>query len=115
MAIFKALPPGRVMQWHLGVHTDVFSSENGTMPTRFTVTIEATGPSGPADTLTYEIDVGEYLSAAMTVPGTPLSIAKEIKDGTGLLSKALSTVASTISNLPTYVPEPVNANTDNTQ
>jgi hypothetical protein len=113
LAEFKALPPGRVMQWHLGVHTDIFYTQSSTTPTRFTVTIEATGPSGPVDTLSYVIDVGEYLSAAITVPGTPLSIAKEIKDGTKRLGEALNAAAKKVSDPPTLERPSVDANTDN--
>ncbi|ORM37374.1 hypothetical protein BFL43_04245 [Williamsia sp. 1135] len=101
VAQFEALPPGRVMQWHLGVHTDVLDPADPDNPTRFTVTIDAQGPSGPVDTLTYVIDVGDYLAAAMTVPGTPLSIVKAIKDSATVLNRGLNAVADRLPDHPT--------------
>ncbi|MBJ7287580.1 hypothetical protein [Williamsia sp.] len=92
-ARFEALPPGRVMQWNLGANMDVFAPNDPSNPAQFTVTIDAHGPFGPVDTLKYVIDVGDYNGAAATVPGTPLSIAKAIKDGTAVLNTGLKSVA----------------------
>lgn len=72
---FKALPPGRVMQWHLGIPTSVLD-ESGT--TQFTVTIDAVGPYGPVEALTYAIEIGDYRDAAQTVPGTALAVVKAL-------------------------------------
>lgn len=88
---FDALPPGRIMQWNLGIHTAVLGDST---PTRFTVTIDATGPFGPVDSLTYSIEIADYRDAAIAVPGTPLSVARAIKEGTKLLDKSLRDVAN---------------------
>lgn len=103
VAQFEALPPGRMMQWHLGAHTDVLAPNDPANPTRFTVTIDAQGPSGPVETLSYVIDVSDYLAAAMTVAGTPLSIVKAINDSAKALNTSLKKVAD---RLPDHPPPP---------
>lgn len=79
------------MQWHLGIHSAVL---DGSTPTQFTVTIDAKGPFGAVDSLAYTIEIADYRGAAITVPGTPLSVAKAIKDSTKVLDKSLRIVAN---------------------
>lgn len=87
---FEAIPPGRVMEWNFGIPTSVLE-DPGT--TRFTITIESVGYYGPVGALTYTIEIGDYRDAAQTVPGTPLSVVKAIKDSTKMLDKTLQAVA----------------------
>ena len=90
-AHFQSLPPGRLMQWNLGVHHEILDSSAA--PTSFSITVEATGPYGPISPLLYTIDLNEYLGAAMTVSGTPLSIVKAMKDSTTVLQNELQSIA----------------------
>lgn len=89
-AHFSALPPGRVMQWNLGVPWDILKS---TDPLRFAVIITAKGPGGQVPLVRYVVDLNEYMNVAKTAPGTPLSIVKAIDDGFELLEKSLGRLA----------------------
>ncbi|MCT2028645.1 hypothetical protein M3D00_00490 [Dietzia cinnamea] len=92
---FAALPPGRVMQWNLGIPQQLLPSPeipaNG--DGQFRITICFDGPKGPADTLSYIVDLSEYRRAAKTTPGTPMTIAKSIKDSSEALTKAIDRVS----------------------
>lgn len=92
---FAALPPGRVMQWNLGLPYQLLPSPevpaNG--DGRFEITISFDGSRGPVDTLTYMVDLSEYRRSAKTTPGTPMTIAKSINESSRALTKAIDSIA----------------------
>jgi hypothetical protein len=92
---FAALPPGRVMQWNLGIPQQLLPSPE--LPAngdgRFTITIRFDGPKGPADTLSYIVDLSEYRRTAKTTPGTAMTIAKSVNDSSKALTKAIDSIA----------------------
>ncbi|GAA11403.1 hypothetical protein GOALK_029_00580 [Gordonia alkanivorans NBRC 16433] len=96
---FASLPPGRVMQWNLGLPQNILPSPRSPVNEKgqFKITISFDGPYGPIDPLTYAIDLSEYRWVAKTTPGTPMSISKSVDDASRELSKAINKVAERIS------------------
>ena len=54
-----SLPPGRTLRWWLGLPHEVFE-QNLTAPLSYTVTINADGPFGRLEPLSYTIDVDDW-------------------------------------------------------
>lgn len=97
---FSSLPPGRTMQWRLGLPSDILATITDRDRTggRFTVTITAQGPTGATTPHRYVIDLLEYMGAAQSAPGTPLSIAKAIDANTKTIEKALGKIGRLLPN-----------------
>lgn len=100
MRCFDSLPPGRMMQWNLGLPQDLLPSPDtpGNGDGRFKISISFRGPNGTKTTLSYSINLSEYRWVAKTTPGTPpMTIAKSVDDATKTLSKAINNVAIQLS------------------
>lgn len=73
----ESLPPGRVLAWTLGVAHEVVAVE-GNPPCVFT--IDAHGPFGPMETLTYAVNVDDIRQTDARAVGS-LHLVKESIDG----------------------------------
>lgn len=51
------MPPGRRMEWFIDTTHERFDSD---LPMQYTATVDAEGPFGPVETLTYKIDLAVY-------------------------------------------------------
>jgi hypothetical protein len=88
-----SLPPGRTLAWSIGVAHQVLNHPS--LPLSYTVTIEANGPFGPLEPLTYTLnleDIRMNLSAA--VPGTLHGVTEAVK----ALGKSVGQIASNLPN-----------------
>ncbi|MFT4397234.1 hypothetical protein ACLTEW_20090 [Gordonia lacunae] len=95
---FSSLPPGRTMQWRLGLPSEILATlaDSDQNACRFTVTIAAEGPAAATPSHQYVIDLLEYMDSAKTAPGTALSVVKAIEDSTKTLDRTLSKIARRI-------------------
>lgn len=91
----KSLAPGRVLKWHLGVAEKILAEEGGRS---YTFTINADGPFGPLDCLTYTADLDDW----RTMPDQPFGSLHTVRRSIDSLTKQLekSTVA-TLRKFPT--------------
>ncbi|GAA2166338.1 hypothetical protein GCM10009727_85820 [Actinomadura napierensis] len=84
------MPPGRRMEWFFDLTHERFAS---TLPMQYTATVEADGPFGAVETLTYKIDMAVYgginrLGAKTTHDG--VKALEELVKATGQLANTLS-------------------------
>lgn len=74
-----SLPPGRQVAWS-GGFTGTFFTENAESPLSWEVTINADGPFGPLEPLTYTIDLKGLEQSNAAPPGTLHGVAEELKE-----------------------------------
>ena len=96
-----SLPPGRVLTWSLGVSFELLMADG--LPLHYSVTVAATGPFGPLEPLSYEIDLDDIRHNRVTAPGTLHGVTralselgkdlKGIRQHTGNINKAAQRVA----------------------
>jgi hypothetical protein len=72
----KSLPPGRTMQWTLGVAHQLIS-DGYALP--YTATVAACGPFGPVPSLTYTINVDDLRYTLAVPPGTLHGVTKSVE------------------------------------
>lgn len=85
----SALPPGRVMQWHLGAsHQQIPAAD----PSGYKVRIEGRGPFGPLEPLEYRINLTEFHWTLGTAPGTLYGVAVALDKSADKLVKAIAMV-----------------------
>lgn len=80
----SALLPGRKVQWFFDVGFRIFEAPEA--PRRYTATVEADGPFGPVDELTYDIDLNELRESDAAAP-VPKRIADELRKAREALEK----------------------------
>jgi hypothetical protein len=93
---FKSLAPGRVIAWSLGVGHQILAEEGGPS---YTFTIDADGPFGPLETLTYTVDIDDWremrdrpLGTLHMVRQSIDSLAKQLDKSTTATLRQLATV-----------------------
>lgn len=74
----SALAPGRSMRWSLGTGAQLFSDPANVRAHQ--VTIDARGPFGPAETVRYTIDLGQWSETSGVPPGTLHEVRNAIVD-----------------------------------
>ena len=79
---FKSLAPGRVIAWSLGVGHQILAEEGGRS---YTFTINADGPFGPVETLTYTVDMDDW----RTMRDRPLGTLHMVRESIDSLTKQL--------------------------
>ena len=73
-----SLPPGRTISWSMGVANAVFQPA---LQLSYTVTINASGPFGPLEPLTYTIDLNDIKwSRVAAATGTLYGVTRAVKD-----------------------------------
>lgn len=82
---FKSLAPGRVIAWSLGVGHQILAEEGGPS---YTFTIDADGPFGPLETLTYTVDMDDWRSMQDRPLGTLHMVRQSIDSLTKQLDKS---------------------------
>ncbi|MGS2616044.1 hypothetical protein ACVCAH_16200 [Micromonospora sp. LZ34] len=80
----STLPPGRKIQWFFDIGFRIFESPE--TPRRYTVRINADGPFGPVEELTYDIDLNDIGQSDAAAP-TPKRIADELRKAREALEK----------------------------
>lgn len=81
----KSLAPGRVITWTLGVGHQILAEEGGRS---YTFTIDADGPFGPLETLSYTADLDDWRSMRDQPAGTLHTVRKSIDSLTKQLEKS---------------------------
>lgn len=91
MAVLKGaistLPPGRRIQWFFDISFQLFDSPDA--PRCYTVTVNADGPFGPVEELTYDIDLNDVGRSDAAAP-----VGKRIVDELGKTRKAIEKIAN---------------------
>jgi hypothetical protein len=80
-----SLPPGRTLRWWLGLPHEVFE-QNQSGPLSYTVTINADGPFGRLESLSYTMDLNDWRNNWATPLGTLHGVALAVKE----LGKAIT-------------------------
>lgn len=80
----KSLAPGRVITWTLGVGHQILAEEGARS---YTFTIDAEGPFGPLETLSYTADLDDWRSMRDQPAGTLHTVRKSIDSLTEQLEK----------------------------
>lgn len=81
---FQSLAPGREVSWSLGVGFEILEAEGGGS---YTFRIEAVGPMGPLDPLTYVVDMDDWRSIRDSPDGSLHSVRKAIEGLTEQIAK----------------------------
>ncbi|WP_282703707.1 hypothetical protein [Streptomyces sp. CC219B] len=77
-----AMPPRRRILYNVGLGKDIFTADQP-FPQKYSVKVDAEGPLGAVETLTYEVDLGLLKGAAVeseTIVGQLMKIAKKLGD-----------------------------------
>jgi hypothetical protein len=93
----RSLAPGRVITWTLGVGHQILAEEGGRS---YTFTIDADGPFGPLETLSYTADLDDWRSMRDQPSGTLHTVRKSIDSLTKQIEK------STAATLRQFAGEP---------
>jgi HAMP domain-containing protein len=89
-----SMPPGRIMTWALGFGADLMS--DSTVPKEYLVTVEADGPFGPVEPLTYTLSLGD-MAHQMTIPAGSLH---KVEQAITRAAEKLATRQQAISRSP---------------
>jgi hypothetical protein len=79
-----SIAPGRQLVWWLKPGPAWYGSD---LPRAYTVTIDCTGPFGPAPTLSYVLNIDDFGSEAPMKRGSLHALTKELKAMTQVLKK----------------------------
>ena len=74
-----SLPPGRTLRWWIGQPHMVFEENRGA-PLSYMVTINADGPFGRLEPLTYTIDLNDYRKIWATPAGTLHGVTRAVQE-----------------------------------
>lgn len=80
------LPPGRRLEWVFAVGFEVFG--NKSLPREYTVTVNASGPAGPVEPLTYLIDLNAFEETLLDHSSVEASLMKLVDNTKGLYDVA---------------------------
>lgn len=86
--VLPSVPPGRVMTWTLGLGERLLNDD--TVPRDYIVTVEADGPFGPVEPLTYTLSLDD-MSQVLAVPiGSMHKIERAITEVRKVLGRLAS-------------------------
>ncbi|GAB3334590.1 hypothetical protein RMN56_17785 [Micromonospora halotolerans] len=91
------LPPGRRLQWLFDIGFRLFEATDN--PRRYNVTINADGPFGPVEELSYDIDLND-LRRHDASTSAPKKIADELKKARTALDKIAVQQQKIVARLP---------------
>jgi hypothetical protein len=96
--VLPSMPPGRVMTWMLGKADELLNDD--TVPRQYVVTVEADGPFGPAEPLTYTLSLDDMMHV-LAIPGGSLHrIERAIVDAATTIADAQESRARMTSAEP---------------